>query len=242
MLASYILQTQQLLQYPESPSALYSDADLTLWINRARRQLAGDSQSIRVLGMVSTVANQRPYNYSSINVSATAGASNALRVEQMLYAVGDGFTEIHARNWAWFFSFKMANVVPPSGPPTEFSQYGQGSAGSFYLDPIPDDVYSLTVDCVCLPVDLVDDTTVEAIPPLWQDAVCFYAAFLALLSAQSAQRQNDADRMFARYSEWVDRARRFATPDVNRFSYPQREDISQINKFGISPKAVAGAQ
>lgn len=86
----------------------------------------------------------------------------------------------------------------------------------------------------------MNDATVEAIPALWRDAVCFYAAYLAMLSAQSAQRQNDADRMFQRYTDYVDRARKYATPEVNSYIYPQNPSPTMINKLGLTPKAGAG--
>jgi hypothetical protein len=238
VLSTYITQTRQLLQNPAAPTPLYSSADITLWINRARKQLAGESASIRVLGAIPTVIGQRPYNFSSINlgVAATTGVSTALRVEQMVYAVGSGFQWFRSRPWPWFFSYRLSNPAPASGPPNMWSQYGQGSTGSFYLDPLPDDIYALTPDCVCLPIDLIDDTTVEAIPPLWQDAVAYFAAYLALMSAQSAQRQADGLRMLKLYEEFVDRARRFATPDVNKYFYPQRTNITDVQKFGVNPK------
>jgi hypothetical protein len=246
-LSIYRQQTKQLLTYPDSPDELYTDSDLNLWINRARQQLAGESQSIRVLGTVTTSGVRGPYTFSTVMVSSTPGVAAVLHIRAMRYAIGSGFKWMRPRNWEWFDIFKLNNVVPPSGPPQVWSQYGQGSTGSFYIDPIPaledgsPQNYVLTCDCVCLPVDLLDDTTVDAIPPLWQDAVCFYAAFLAMLSAQSAQRQNDADRMMQRYEEFVGRARKFANPLVNNYLYQQSNDPTLLNKIGLSPKAGAGA-
>lgn len=215
---------------------LYLPSDETLWINRARQQLAGDSQSIRVLGTIDTVAGTNLYPFSSIVVSGTSGVASALHVRSIRYAVGNGFSRLRVRNYEWFESYELNNAVLLSGPPAVWSQYAQGETGSFFVSPIPDDVYVMTCDCVCLPINLVDDSTPEAIPSLWQDAVCFYAAFLACLSAQSAQRQSDANRMFERYQEFVDRARRFATPDVNKNLYPQNQDPTLIAKLGLTPK------
>lgn len=211
-----------------------------MWINRARQQLAGESKSIRVLGTIPTVVAQTSYNFSSINVSATAGAASALLIRSIRYSVGLGFSRLRVRNWAWFETYELGTASPQSGAPTVWAQYGDGEQGSFFVSPIPDDAYMMTCDTSCLPIDLVDDTTVEAIPQLWRDAVPFYAAFLALLSAQSAQRQNDAQRMFDRYTEFVDRARKFATPEVNPYLYPQNQDPTMLNKIGLTPKAGAG--
>lgn len=242
MLDSYLATTRRLLQVPDAPVELYSDSDLTPYINEARKQTAGEGDCIRILGTIDTVVGQRAYDFSAINigVAASNGVDGPLRIEQMMYAVGTGYQWFRSRPWPWFMSFKLSNPVPDSGPPSTWSQYAQGFTGSFYLDPLPDFVYTLTADCVCLPIDLVTDTTVEAIPQLWQTAVPYYAAYLALLSAQSSQRQGDADRMIARFQEYVDRARKFSTPSVNRYFQPQREDLTQLNKLGISPKAGAG--
>lgn len=241
MLTSYLQQTKQLLLYPDAPEELYVDADLTLWINRARKQLAGESQSIRVLGSVPTAVNiTGPYNFSSIPVTGTAGVGSVLHIRSILFAAGTGFKWMRPRNWEWYQLFKMNDVAPPSGPPEVWSQFSQGATGSFYLSPVPDDIYALTCDCVCLPIDLVNDFTAEAIPPLWQDAVCYFAAYLALLSAQSAQRQNDADRMFQRYGEFVKRARTFANPSVNNYLYQQSSDPTILNKLGVTPRAAGG--
>lgn len=63
--------------------------------------------------------------------------------------------------------------------PTFFSQFGQGTDLSFYFYPLPSQTYQIEWDCQCLPIDLVDDQSVEAIPQPWQDAVKFYACHLA---------------------------------------------------------------
>jgi hypothetical protein len=230
-----------LLQYPTAPvDPLYSQTDETNWINQARVQLAGESESIRVLGTIDTIAGTRNYNFSSVTVTGTPGVSSVLNVRSILYGVGGGQAWARPRNWEWFQLYKMNTAVPSSGPPQVWSQYGQGATGSFYLDPVPDDVYALTCDCVCLPINLASDSDPEAIPPLWQDAVAYFAAYLALLSAQSEQRQSDADRMFQRYTEFVDRARKFSTPSVNKYLYPQNQDPTMLQKLGITPKQGAG--
>jgi hypothetical protein len=244
-LSTYRQQTKQLLTYPDSPDELYTDADINLWINRARQQLAGESQSIRVLGTITTSGVRGPYPFSSVLVTTTSGVASVLHIRSILFAIGSGFKWMRPRDWPWYQLFKMNNVVPRSGPPEVWSQFGQGSIGSFYIDPIPaledgsPQNYDLTCDCVCLPLDLLDDTSPDAIPPLWQDAVCYFAAYLALLSAQSAQRQNDADRMMQRYEEFVGRARKFTTPEVNSYLYPQTSDPTLINKLGLSPRSAA---
>lgn len=246
----YIPRTQQLLQNPSAPSTLYSVPDLTTYINQARGQVAAESESIRILGALTTVANQRSYNFSGINtgVSATTGVQGVIHVRAIRFAIASGFQFIAPRSWEWFDFYHMCNPVPVASQPAIWAQYGQGSSaqvgaptsgssgsGSFFLDPPPDGPYALTLDCVCYPNDLVLDTDVEAIPYLWTDAVAYFAAYLACLAAQTGARQADANRHFERYTEFVARARRFSNPAVNRYLYSQAQDPTQAAKIGLKP-------
>lgn len=246
MLTAYLNRTRQLLQNPSAPTSLYSDSDLTSWINVARGQVAGESEGIRIIGTISAVVGQQSYNFSSINlgVSATTGVQGVIHVRRISYTTGGGQKWITPRAWEWFDFYHLSNTVPVNAAPTSWSQYGQGSAGtgtgsgasgSFYITP-PDSTYTLNCDCVCYPIALVNDATVEAVPYLWTDAVSYFAAYLALLSAQTGQRQADAERMLARYTEFTERARKFSNPSVNRYIYQQAGDPTQANKIGISGK------
>lgn len=239
MLNTYIAETQRLLQYPGAPVTLYTTADLTTWINKARGQLAGESESIRVLGTVSTIPGTRNYAFTGINVgvSATTGVQAPLHVRSILYAVASGQRWVRVKSWEWFQLYKMNNPVPPSGAPTEWAQYAQGVLGSVFIDPIPDIPYVLTCDAVCYPIPLVDDTTVEALPFPWTDAVCYFAAYLALMSAQNQARSADANTMFTRYETFVQRARQFSTPSVQRYAYEQTGDPTTPAKLGLQQRA-----
>lgn len=244
MLTAYLNQTRRLLQNPPAPVSLYSDADLTDYINIARGQLAGDGECIRVRATIPTVVGQRPYNFSSLNtgVAATNGVRGAMYVRSMFYGVGDGQKWMTPRPWEWFELYALNNAIPANAVPTTWSQYGQGSAGtstgsaatgSFYLDPAPDAIYTLYCDSVCYPIALVDNTTVEAIPYLWTDAVPFFAAYFALLSAQTSARQADAERLYGHYETFVQRARKSANPSVLRWQYQQATDPAQMAKLGL---------
>ena len=258
MLNTYLSDTRNLLQSPGAPTQLYSTANLTRWINIARGQIAGEGECIRVIGTISTVVNQRAYNFSSINtgVAATNGIKGVIHVRRISYDVGQntyglaGQQWMTPRPWEWFSLYNLNNPVPDVGPPATWSQLGQGSAGtgtgssasgSFYLDPPPDAVYSLNLDCVCYPQALADDTTVEAIPYLWTDCVPFFAAYYAYLSSQTGARQADAERMYNHYKEFLQRARMAANPSVGRWQYEQASDPAQAAKMGLKPAQAGGA-
>lgn len=235
MLTSYITATQNLLQSPGAPTSLYSTSNITLWINTARGQISGESESVRYLGTISTVVGQRNYNFSAINtgVSATNGIQGPIHVRRIMYNVGNGQQWMAPRSWPWFDLYHLNNPVPQNGTPSVWAQYAQGAGGSFYLDPAPDDTYTLNCDLVCYPIPLVDDTTVEAIPYLWTDAIPYYAAYLALLSSQTSARQADAKRMFDMFTMFTQRARDFSNPDVNKSMYSQAGDPTAANRLGV---------
>lgn len=252
MLNAYLAATANLLQNPGAPNPLYSTANLTTYINTARGQLAGEAECIRALGTLSTVIGQQAYNFSSINtgVVGTTGVQGVINVRQMWYAIGSGKKWIKPRPWEWFGQYHLNNPVPANAVPTVWAQYGQGAAGtgtgsgasgSFYLDPIPDAIYALTLDCVCYPQALAVDGDVEAIPYLWTDAVPFYAAAYALWSSQNNARFADADRYYNHYTDYVKRAREASNPSQNRWMYSQAQDPAQAAKMQVKLGGGAGA-
>lgn len=252
MLNAYLTQTQRLLQNPQAPTSLYSSTDLTSWINTARLQLAGEANCVRSQSPISTIVGQAQYSFANIALGtpAVTGIESVMNVSNIRYGVGTGTRWIETQPWPWFSYYHLndptygtpdANGVV-GGPPKVWSQYSQGGAagqtgsgasGSFYINPLPDDVYVLTCDCICLPQTLAVDGDVEAIPYPWTDCVPFLAAWYALLSAQTNARIADAERMYNYYETYKDRARQAANPDLLRFQYLQGADIAQGAKFGI---------
>lgn len=169
----------------------------------------------------------------------------------MLIGVGTGNVWITPRGFEWLTYYRLNNPVPQQARPTDWSQFGQGAApapsqqadgGTLYVDPVPDQSYTATCDCVCYPITLVDDTTAEALPYLWTDAVPYFAAYLALLSAQTGAREEMANRMFARYQEFVNRARAFSNPSVLGGQYAQAPSLVRQNQLGLAPRNAAGGQ
>lgn len=257
MLTSYINITQNLLQSPPAPSTLYSTANLTTWINIARGQVASEGECVRAIGTVITTVGQRAYNFSAINLgtSSVTGIQGAINVRRIQYNVGSGQKWVKSKAWEWFDLYRLNNPVPPSGPPTEWAQYGQGSAGlgsitgegsgsvnsgSFYIDPLPDLSYTLNCDCTCYPIALAADTDVEAIPYLWTDAVPYYAAYMALMSTQTSIRIEQAQRLFQLFEQFMARARGGANPSQNNFAYEQAADPFRGNRLGAQQQAGGG--
>lgn len=256
MLASYLNLTAALLQNPAAPSSLYSTTLLTNFINIARGQIAAEGECCRAIGTIGTVIGQRNYNFSLLNFSGAFGGQVALNIRRIQYNVGAGQKLIKSKSWEWFDSFRLNNPVPQSGAPTEWAQYGQGSSGlnatltgsggaplnsgSFYIDPLPDLVYTLNCDCTCYPQALATDSDAEAIPYLWTDAVPYYAAYMALMSSQTGVRIEQAQRLFQLFEQFMSRARAAANPPVNNFAFEQAADPMKGNRLGVSQQARAG--
>jgi hypothetical protein len=250
VLSSYYLpQTRSLLQLPGSNStSLYTDTDLTRFINIARGQVAGEGECIRLIGSISTIVGQQAYQFQAINtgVSSSNGIQGVINISTLSYQVGAGQLWMSPRAWPWFSLFNLNTAAPQSGPPTEWAQFGQGAApgagagqasvggGTFYVSPLPDNVYVLNCTSACYPIPLVDDTTPEALPYLWTDAVPFFAAYFALMSAQTNARMADAAQMYkGHYNEFMDRARKQSNPSVNNYLYRQAGDPAQGPKMGV---------
>lgn len=101
--------------------------------------------------------------------------------------------------------------------PVYWSQYGQGVAGNIYLFPIPAQPLQMDVDVCATVVDLTSDSTPEAIPYPWTDAVPYYAAYLAY---ENSSRKEDADRMFKMYTMFMKRGRAFSETPFTPNYYP----------------------
>lgn len=248
MLDDYVTRTQRLLQNPAPAQGLYSTSLIEDYVNIARKQLAGEAQCIRRIGTIPTAINQREYSFADIDFGSVAGIAGAYNIRRINYGLGDGQQYIAPRPWEWFDQYCLNNPVPidysatpGASPPTSWAQYGQGSAaptggssqsGSFFLDPIPTQVFTLYCDCVCYPITLADDTTVEAIPYPYTDAVPFFATYYALLGSQTQARRADAEAYYGYYQTFLTRARNISNAAVLTWQYELADDPAQNGKAG----------
>jgi hypothetical protein len=99
--------------------------------------------------------------------------------------------------------------------PTFMSQFGQGASGSLFFYPIPSQSYQVELDCCCIPIDLEDDQSVEALPDPWTDAVAYWAAMLSFQELQNLNAAKFYEDQFNRrclgYSNYA-RAGRMINP------------------------------
>lgn len=245
MLTQYLTRTAQLLQNPAATQSLYSESDLTGYINEARGQLAGTAECIRAAGPLTITQGVVGYTFAAITPPAGQGIGQAIHVRNLWQEIGNGgYHYISPRPYPWYAVYSANNPALQSqqGPPDTWSQYGQGVNGSIFFSPSPDQTYTIATDSVWLPMPLATDGDPEPIPALWTDAVPFYAAWLALLASQTGARSGEADKMLERYGEMMANARRSATPDILPDIWDQSPSPVRQNQLGIAPRPRGGQQ
>ncbi len=239
MLTQYLQITRRLLA--DQTVARFNEYDLKDWVNIGRGQVAGESECIRVRGSLPLVSGTQEYAFSAITFPAgTTGVQGTLNVRQLTFTLpgATGETWVTPREWEWFQFFVLAQPVPTPWSPYVWAQFGQGANGTIWLNSL-DSNYTANLDCVCYPVDLDDDSTAEAIPKLWTDAVPYFAAYLAYATVQ---QQDAATAMMQLYQQFVQRGRAFATPSVLPHQYPGGPDLQMATRLGVTPARAPNAQ
>lgn len=160
-------------------------------------------------------AGQEQYRFRDINLEAFPG------VEAVYFVRGVSLIYSNYRYSLPCYPFSVYQSHIRQYPrqyqyvPTFCSQFGQGVEGSFFFYPLPSQPYQMEWDCQCLPSDLVNNDSPEALPQPWTDAVMYFAAHIAMLEAQqwnSARGFLELYEKFAqRYSDYA-RAGRVINP------------------------------
>jgi hypothetical protein len=97
---------------------------------------------------------------------------------------------------AWFRPYVSQSY---QRQPVSWAVYGDNSV---FFGPTPDQSYAVEVDSVILPTPYAigDTTTIDAIPPMNQDPIKFYAAYLA---KNNAQNYGEAGQFLEQYQRRV---------------------------------------
>jgi hypothetical protein len=152
---------------------------------------------------------QEVYPFSAVPLQQFPGVDSIFAVKSV------SFLYSNYRYSLPCYPFSVYNAIIRSYPlayyyiPTVCAQYGQGVNGSIYMYPIPSSIYQFELDCFCLPTDMIDDGTFEAIPQPWADAVPYFSAHLAYLEMQNL---NAAKFYLDLYDNMVHRYSAYARP------------------------------
>lgn len=229
-LNAYISQVQTLLHDPFTQ--FYPTATLTGFINEARQQLALEGECIRGLGTLDTTANLQLYLNSAVTPPSSPSGISSLIVPRSITYKG---VPLENRNWDWFNFYWLGILQPSAGAPAAWSPFIIGGDGNFFVGPVPNGVFELVIDGAWSPEALADDTTPEAIPYPWTDAVQWYTVFLALTDGQ---RHEDAAKAYNTYEEFMQRARGIVTPLRAEETYPG--GLAARRSPGQAPPTVPG--
>jgi hypothetical protein len=208
-LNAYLAQVESLLD--DFSNVEYTSANLTVYINDARLQIAGSSESIKLQAALALTNTVQSYAFSAATGFSGIGVGGILSVRMAALSTGPGYTELDIRPWEWFWRYYVCQNQATRGLPTKCAEFEPGINGTIWFWPVPNATLSVLLDAIGYPIPLVTDSTIEALSYPWTEAVQYYAAYLALLNAQ---RKADADAMYARYKEFEWRATQMTTPTV----------------------------
>lgn len=173
-LAQYITQCRRLLH--DANANFWSDQELTDYINDARNKLVRDTGCLRTIQTSATVTNQETYTFASL----PQGDQTMDIINLNLYW---GSTRIPLRYLPWTdFNAQLRYWQNYYGRPVAYSMYGPQT---FYLGPVPDEVYTMELDTVIEPTALVNAADTDTIPDIWTSPVAFYACYTAKFKEQS---------------------------------------------------------
>ncbi len=156
-----------------------------------------------VLGYINqTSTRQEKYFFNSVTLAS--GMEEILAVRGVSLVWGQlRYTPMYV-SWSRYQAMVRSYSLGIIGPPGAFCQYGQGVDGTLFLYPVADQKYQMEWDAIVLPIDLVNNDTVEAIPNPWRFPVPYFAAFVTL---DGVGRYDDAKKMYERYEMFMRQAR-----------------------------------
>jgi hypothetical protein len=241
-MATYLAQTNALLQNPLPSTPLYAQSDLVNYINLGRQQLALDTECVRYSPVLfSAVSGTQQYAFTSITAVPT-GYGSLVAIQNVASVSGGYYQFVAPRPWPWFFRFYIqTGATQALGVPTQWSVLGEGAGGTLFFYPTPQNSASYVIDGIYTPTNLlISGGPPEVIPYPFTDAVPYYAAYYAYMSTQ---RQDDADRMKMRYKEFAQRGRQLSTPTVLPNNYPGGQGaVGAASRVNLSGPSGGGGQ
>lgn len=164
----------------------------------------GASATAITSSVTTLVANQETYNFSDMPLGGAAGVGSIFSIKSVAILYNNYRYVLPMYSFSTYQAYIRQYPLQYKYVPAVAAQLGQGANGNLYMYPIASQAYSFQCDAFCLPVNLVDDTTAEAIPQPWTDSVPYYAAYLAKLEAQDMNGANGMltlfDKMLLRQS------------------------------------------
>ena len=139
----------------------------------------GAVATANVVGINLLNQGQEVYPFSGIDLSGNPGCKSVYGVRAISLIYSDYRYSLECLPWT---RYQLYRSWPNSYQytPAICSQRAQGTSGDFYFYPLPSQSQQAEWDCQCLPIDLVDDLSVEAIPDPWGEVVVYAACQYAM--------------------------------------------------------------
>ena len=175
--------------------------------------------AVTLTTQLTTSPNQETYPLSSFTPAiqlANPGVLEAFAIQSISASWGQLKPTLDYRSWTDFQAKYRAYNIGAQNYPTVWSMYGSGQGGTVYCWPIPAGYAAWDIDCYCVPIPLLTDSTVDAVPYPHNDCVPYYAAYLAF---SNAQRKDDAQYYMQLYRERMIASGMFVTPSWSPSAY-----------------------
>lgn len=199
LLSDYLTQTRQLLR--DSTGALYTDPDLTYFINTALRQRDLDLGFNRVRYSFTLVSGTYSYSFAAIVAGGTVLSGNANAILQDVFSLivmplGGATSSIRYPLGRWPYS-KLAYLLSTAYPtyPAFYAMYGPST---IMLGPPPNGAYPCEIDCIGYSADLVNPSDQDQMPYPATDLIPYQAAALAKTQAQRFDEAEKFDQVYQR--------------------------------------------
>lgn len=154
------------------------------------------------------VEGQEFYPFSAVDLSAFPGLKSVYMIKSVSVIYSNYRYSLPCYSFSTFQAY-YRNYINYQYVPWVCAQVGKGTNGRFYFYPIPNQPYQIEWDSFCLPIDLIDDLSVEAIPDPFTDAVPFLAAHYCYLTLQN---MNSAEYFKKQFDEWMSRYGAYTMP------------------------------
>lgn len=202
LLSQYILGLRRLIN--DAQKNYWSDAELTDYINEARRKTAVDTFCVREFQTATFPVTSSPqplssgiFTYAASTIwSGLPNGDNTVDIINLTLIWGATRVPLRYYPYTVFSAYfrPWTNLVRL---PMAFTTY---NASNFWIAPPPDQAYVGEFDTAVIPFNLVTDNNVDAIPIPYSEAVKYYAARLA---RYKLQQYSEADKQESNYTKRV---------------------------------------
>jgi hypothetical protein len=187
VLSQYIKQVRRLLN--DSQRNYWADDELGEYVNEARRRVAIDTLCCRKFQTSSLAVGQEQYQYTDPGLALPYG-SQTIDIINITIIWGSSRIQLGYAPFTKFSAY-FRPWVNYLRTPACFTVYNNTE---FWIAYTPDIVYPAEFDTAIIPLNLVDDDSVDLLTPMYDSAVKYYAARLARLRLQQyteAKAQED---------------------------------------------------